>query len=332
MPASLHYIARHGARSLQSMDQHDQSLAARQQARWLAAASLARDRLAQFDPPFIWLEAGRRMAARLPLLRAQAQRVLDAGCAWGDGLGLLREQYPQALILGYEPSPRLAQVAASRFARRAWPRWLGGHGAVRVSPVDATDPEYPADVDVLWSNLYLGWQRERGAVLAAWRRQLRPDGALFFTAFGPDTLRELRAACAVAHCPSSVMDFPDMHDLGDELIHAGFADPVMDMDLVRMSWSSAEAALVELRALGAVPHPAHAPGLRTRRSWQRLVDALDAAAGPDGRVVLTFELIHGHAFRPRTERADRGVATFGVEQLRETARQPGLSAVTERKK
>lgn len=312
------------------MDQPEQLLAARRQARWLAAASLARDRLARLDPPFIWIEAGRRMAARLPLLRAQAQRVLDAGCAWGDGLGLLCKQYPRAVVLGYEPSPRLARVAATRFARRGWPRWLGRRGAVQVCPVDATDPEYPADADVLWSNLYLCWQRDRAAVLAAWRRQLRPEGAMFFTAFGPDTLKELRAACDAVGHPSTVMDFPDMHDLGDELVHAGFADPVMDMDLVRMSWATADAALNELRALGAVPHPAHAPGLRTPRAWRRLAEALDASAR-GGRVTLTFELVHGHAFRARTERADRGVATFGVEQLRKTARQPRLPAADGKK-
>ena len=306
------------------MDHPDQLLAAQQQARWLAAVSFARDRMARQPAPFIWLEAARRMAERLPLLRAQAQRVLDAGCAWGDGLDLLRKQYPRALILGYEPSPRLAQLAASRFGRRAWPRWLGRPGAVQVRAADATDPEYPAQADVLWSNLYLSWQRDRATVLAAWRRQLQPEGAMFFSTFGPDTLKELRAVCGAIGHSSTVMGFPDMHDLGDELVQAGFADPVMDMDLVRMSWRTAGAALRELRALGAVPHAVHGAGLRTPRSWQRLLDALDASAGPDGRVVLTFELIHGHAFRPRTERASMGMATFDVEQLRNTARQPGL--------
>ncbi len=306
------------------MDRPDQFLAAQQQARWLAAAACARDRLARLPAPFIWQEAARRMAERLPLLRMQARRVLDAGCAWGDGLALLHQQYPQAQILGYEPSPLLAQAAARRFARSGWARWFGRQSMVQVQAVDAADPEYPAQADVLWSNLYLDWQRDRAPVLAAWRRQLQPEGALFFTTFGPDTLKELAAVCRTIGYDSQPMTFTDMHDLGDELIQAGFADPVMDMELVRMTWASAQAALLELRALGAVPHAAHAPGLRTPRAWKRLTDALQATAGADGRISLTFELVYGHAFRPRTERAQAGQATFDVEQLRNTARQPGL--------
>lgn len=306
------------------MDRPDQFLAAQQQARWLAAVACARDRLARFDAPFIWQEAARRMAERLPLLRAQAQRALDAGCAWGDGLELLHQQYPQAQVLGYEPSPLLAQVAARRFARTGWARWFGRPSLVQVQAVDAADPEYPAQADVLWSNLYLAWHRDRAAVLAAWRRQLQPEGALFFTTFGPDTLKEIAVVCRAIGYDSQPMAFTDMHDLGDELVQAGFADPVMDMELVRMTWPSAQAALLELRALGAVPHAAHAPGLRTPRAWQRLTDALGATAGADGRITLTFELVYGHAFRPRTERAHAGQATFDVDQLRNTARQPGL--------
>lgn len=306
------------------MDRPDQILAAQQQARWLAATACARDRLARFDPPFIWLEAARRMAERLPLLRAQARRVLDAGCAWGDGLDLLRRQYPQAQILGYEPSPLLAQIAARRFARAGWARWFARRGQVQVQAVDAADPEYPAQADVLWSNLYLDWQCDRAPVLAAWRRHLQPEGALFFTTFGPDTLKELGAVCSAMGYGSRPMTFADMHDLGDQLVQAGFADPVMDMDLVRMSWPSAQAALLELRALGAVPHAARAAGLRTPRAWRRLTAALDATAGADGRITLTFELVYGHAFRPRTERARAGQATFDLDQLRRTARQPEL--------
>lgn len=306
------------------MDRPDQFHAAQQQARWLAAVACARDRLARFPAPFIWQEAARRMAERLPLLRNQARRVLDAGCAWGDGLDLLHKQYPEAQILGYEPSPRLAQIAARRFARSGWARWFGRPHRVQVQAVDAADPEYPALADVLWSNLYLDWQRDRAPVLAAWRRQLLPEGALFFTTFGPDTFKELGEVCRSVGHPSQPMAFPDMHDLGDELVQAGFADPVMDMELVRMTWPSAEAALEELRALGAVPHGAHAPGLRTPHAWQRLVDGLNDTRQSDGRISLTFELVYGHAFRPRTERARDGAATFDLEQLRNTARQPGL--------
>lgn len=297
---------------------------AQAQARWLEALAHARDRMARFDPPFIWQEAARRMASRLSLLRLQPQQVIDAACAWGDGLGLLRAQYPRAQVLGFEPAPALADVARQRQSGPIWRRLITGRSGPWVRTADIGDPEFPGQAELLWSNLDLHTYRDRAPVLAAWRRRLQPEGALFFTCFGPDTLRELGQACQRAGLPARIADFPDMHDLGDELVRAGFADPVMDMDMVRLSWADAAAALRELRGLGATPHPGRDRGLRTPRAWQRLLDALAAMAGADGRVQLRFEIIYGHAFRPRTERAERGTATFDLDSLRRTARHPGL--------
>jgi malonyl-CoA O-methyltransferase len=88
-----------------------------------------------------------------------------------------------------------------------------------------------------------------------------------------------------------------MHDLGDMLVAAGFADPVMDQETVTLTWPSGAALLDELRKLGANVDPRRFAGLRTPRWRRRLAEALEAQAGADGRPRLAFEVVYGHAFR-----------------------------------
>ncbi len=283
-----------------------------------AAARLARDRLASHQAPFVWQEAARRMAERLPLLRLQPQRVLDVGCAWGDGLDLLRSQYPHSELVGIEPSSRLAERARRQHASRGWFRRLRGAAACEVlaAELDGSPAFADAAAQLLWSNLALGWAADAGALFAAWNRLLRPDGVLMFTAFGPDTLRELRDP-EVAGLGMRVRDWTDMHDLGDLLMAQGFAEPVMDMEILRLHWADADAALRELAQLGRVPDSRAYAGLRTPRNWQRLREWLQARAAGSGhgQVELSFEIVYGHAFKPPTSRAEQGVVRIGVEQI-----------------
>ncbi len=291
-----------------------------------ASVRLARDRLARHGAPFLWSEAARRMAERLPLLRLSPELALDVGCAWGDGLALLRAQYPRARLLGAEPSAALA-ARARREQGGGWLRRLRAGGLTEVVQAELQAPPVEQGAaQLVWSNLALGWCPEPGTLFAAWNRVLRPDGVLMFTTFGPDTLRELRDPEAAA-LGAGAPQWPDMHDLGDLLVEQGFASPVMDMELLRLRWADADAALRELAQLGRPPHAAAWTGLRTPRQWRRLLDVLQAraAASPHGQVELSFELVYGHAFKPATSRAEAGVASIGLEQIggRGRHRSPG---------
>ncbi len=285
----------------------------------------ARDRLARRPAPFIWQEVARRMAERLPLLKLQPGSVFDMGCAWGDGLALLRHQYPQAQIVGVEPSALLADVARKAHAGRSWLRGLRGQGRTEVLTAPLSGPmaaqAAPSATQMLWSNLALPWVAELGAMFAVWHRALLPDGVLMFTTFGPDTLHELRQAQYrdIGVVPPA---YPDMHDLGDMLVQQGFAEPVMDMEMLHLHYARPEDALAELAELGRPAHAAAAHGLRTPRQWRALQHALLSQAEAAGltEVVLSFELVYGHAFKPATHAARAGVASFPVEQLRATGR------------
>jgi malonyl-CoA O-methyltransferase len=134
--------------------------------------------------------------------------------------------------------------------------------------------------------------------MAAWHRALAVDGFLMFATLGTGTLSGLRALYASEGWAAPFAPFVDMHDLGDMLLHAGFADPVMDQEQITLTWSSAEAALAELRGLGGNVAQSRDSGLRTRRWRDRLVQQLQAACSRGGRVELDFEIVYGHAFRP----------------------------------
>ena len=151
--------------------------------------------------------------------------------------------------------------------------------------------------DVAWSNLALQWVNDLPRAFAEFRRVLKVGGLLTFTTFGPDTLQEIRRAFARADGHTHTNRFADMHDVGDMLVHAGFADPVMDMEQITLTYETPEALLRELKRLGATNATRGRPhGLMGRARWQRMLDAL-AAMRRDGRIPATFEVVYGHAWK-----------------------------------
>jgi malonyl-CoA O-methyltransferase len=162
----------------------------------------------------------------------------------------------------------------------------------------------------------LHFTAEVPALLARWHRALAVDGFLMFSTLGPYTLRELAALYEAAGWGPPAAPLIDMHDLGDALVQAGFADPVMDQEMLTLTWSSPDAALAELRQLGGNAHRQRLAGLRTPRWRARLLDALAARADAQGRIALGFELVYGHAFRPAARAPLGGPTGVPVDELR----------------
>ena len=258
------------------------------------------------EPEFLLREVERRMLEHLDLVRLEPAVIVDAGCGRGAGLLALRQRYPGAALIGVdlaEAMARLARVALAPPPRGMLAR-LRGAPAVAPAHLLVADmmqlPLAPSSCELVWSNLALHWCAQPQEAIAQWHRVLRPGGLAMFSAFGVDTLMQLRSAGA------TLMDFPDMHDLGDALVHAGFADPVMDMERIDLSFASAAAALAEIRALGGNALRGRFRGLRggaTRRQWE---ERIGAEAGADGRVTVSFEIIYGHAWIPAAKRRADG--------------------------
>ncbi len=227
---------------------------------------------------------------------------------------LVGTRYPQAACTIVEPQPERADFAAKHLVPTWWRRWTGPR--VEVAP-DA--PEGQAQM--LWANMALHTAPDPQALIARWHQALAVDGFLMFSCLGPDSLRELRQIYARLGWPPAGPEFTDMHDWGDMLVHAGFAEPVMDMERITLTWSTPEALLEELRGLGANLHPGRFPGLRGRAWRERLLAALrNSLADTQGRLALTFEIVYGHALRPAPRPRVSSESSVSLQEMRQMLR------------
>lgn len=289
-----------------------------------APIDLARVRQLFGDPArvaesnFLRREVASRMHERLALVKIAPERVLDAGCGAGEDLALLQKSYPAAQIIGVDASAAMLQAAkgpapAARPLNQLLSRLMPAKTGVDLLSGDFGNlPLGPNSVDLVWSNLALHWHPQPDTAFAEWRRVLRVEGLLMFSNFGPDTFRELRTAFAAMDETPHALPFVDMHDFGDQLVEAGFSTPVMDMEQITVTYSTAEALLADVRALGGNPLATRRRGLIGRDAWNKLLAALEAQRRPDGKLGLTFEVIYGHAFRPvsRTTAAGEAIVRF----------------------
>jgi malonyl-CoA O-methyltransferase len=228
----------------------------------------------------------------------------------------LQARYPKAQSWLVCAQAQHAQVAQQALQTHWWQpsRWLGP----RVH--SGLPPEHSADM--LWANMQLHVAPDPQALLQAWHRALAVDGFLMFSCLGPDTLRELRQAYARVAWPEPAHEFTDMHDWGDMLVHAGFAEPVMDMERITLTYASPDSLLAELRGLGRNFHVQRFAGLRGRAWRQQLSEVLLSLARPEegGRLSLSFEIVYGHAMKP-APRPKRGPETeIGLDQMRQMLR------------
>ena len=267
---------------------------------------------------FLRREIASRMHERLSLVKIVPQRVLDAGCGAGPDLAVLQKTYPAAHIVGLDAAPGMLAAAGTPAPA---PRSLGSMLS-RLMPaktgVDLVCGDFgtlsfgPNSLDLVWSNLALHWHPQPDRVFAEWRRVLRVDGLLMFSNFGPDTFKELRTAFASMDETPHTLPFVDMHDFGDQLVEAGFSTPVMDVERITVTYGTAEALLADVRAIGGNPLATRRRGLVGRAAWRRMIDALEAQRGADGKIPLSFEVIYGHAFRPvpKTTAAGEAIVRF----------------------
>jgi len=279
--------------------------AVRHQTRRLAAAA---------QPPWLHEEVAGRMAERLTYIKLQPQRVLDASPALGASGELLRRAYPNATMLWHEADPALAARAAQA-RQRGWWQKLRGAASGQVDTLPAR-PE----VDLLWSNMALHACADLPGLLSRWQASIAVGGFVMFSCLGPDSFVELRPLYARNGWGRPAPDWWDMHDIGDLVLKAGFADPVMDQQRLRLTWGSPESLLADLRCLGGNLAPARLAGLRGRAWKQALLAELQTLRDGEGRLALTLELVFGHAFKAAPRLAVAAETHVSVDAMRATLR------------
>ncbi len=246
------------------------------------------------------------MIARLGWIAFVPECVLDLGCGTGQGAAALAARWPGARVVALDAAPRML-AEARRLAPAARIEWL----CAEAEAVPLPD----ASVDLVFSNLLLPWCEDVDAVFEETARILKPRGLFTFTTLGPDTLGELRAAWRAADGAAHVHPFTDMHDLGDGLVRAGFAEPVLDVSRYTLTYRDVGALMRDLKATGSQNAASARPRGLTGRG---LIAAMTEAYEPfraDGVLPASFEAVFGQAWGA-LERATRdGEFVFPVSHI-----------------
>ena len=250
---------------------------------------------------FLQQEVARRLAVHLDEIKLSPRRILDAGCGTGFAAPLLRARYPRADLIGLDVAEGMAAEMRRRHGLLGWRWWLARlrPAAPSLSVICGDMQQLPlarGSVEMVWSSLSLQWV-DLIPAFAECRRVLAPEGLLLFATLGPDTLKELRAASTEIDGYTHVNRFVDMHDVGDALVRAGFAHPVMEMEHLTLTYPDLRGVLADLKGIGGqTVLSGRRSGLMGKSAWTRLAANYEAFRREDGRLPATYEVVYGHAW------------------------------------
>jgi malonyl-CoA O-methyltransferase len=254
-----------------------------------------------------------RLLERLDIARLQPAVVLDLGAGTGHAARALKQRYPGSIVIALDLSEGMLQQAARQ--QRLFRRFQRLAGDAQRLPLQ------DSSIDLVFSNLLLEWCADPDAVFSEIRRILRPHGLFTFTTLGPDTLKELRAAWRRIDAHVHVHRFIDMHDLGDALMRARFAEPVMDVERLTVTYGGMRRLMTELKASGSSNVAlGRRRGLINRGQLQALEQHGDSSMR-EGVLPVSVEVIYGQAWggEPRPSRP-AGNFLFPIEGLRGSRR------------
>ena len=250
---------------------------------------------------------------RLDLVKLEPEVVMDLGAGTGHATLELKRRYRGSRVVAADLAEGMLREAGRRqsLLRRF----------DRVGADAAALPLRDGSVDLIFSSLMLQWCPDPDAVLRECRRVLKPGGLLTFTTLGPDTLVELRRAWLAADASHPhVNTFLDMHDLGDALVRAGLAEPVMDVERYTLTYDEVRGLMRDLKAIGAHNAATGRPkGLTGKRTLGRMIEAYETFRREDGRLPATYEVVFGQAWGPvgpvRTKMAGMGETRIPVGSI-----------------
>ncbi|HEY0684504.1 MAG TPA: malonyl-ACP O-methyltransferase BioC [Steroidobacter sp.] len=252
------------------------------------------------DAAAVPTEIRNRLLERLDLVKLQPKVVLDLGAGTGHASKALKHRYKTAEVIALDIAPGML-VEANR--RQSWLKRFH-----RVAADAHRLPFKDSSAQLVFSNLMLEWCHDPDAVFQEIRRVLQPGGLLTFATLGPDTLRELREGWRKIDPHPHVHRFIDMHDLGDALVRAGLAEPVMDTERLTVTYPHLDALMTELAATGSTNLAyGRSRALTPKGHLASLREALRKVSG-EGALPVSVEVVYGHAWatelRPQRRAGD----------------------------
>lgn len=230
-----------------------------------------------------------RLLQRLEYIHCEPAAIIDIGCGTGRAVETLQQKYPGSNIVSLDLAFSMLEQTRKRY---------GLFRKKRLVNADMEQmPFAEGSFDLLFSNLALQWINDLTGTLGEMARVGRSGGLLMFTTFGPSTLSELRESWEAIDAGPHVHLFIDMHDIGDGLMAAGFSQPVVDSEIIRLEYGSFRQVLEDLKNIGASnADKGRNRGLMTPRKLDRLEQSYRQWGYQQGKFIASYEVIYGHAW------------------------------------
>ena len=224
------------------------------------------------DPDFVCAITRDGILSRLEPLVVDANTILDLGSAAGATGRVVRKRFRRAHVVALDSSlPMLAQARAKK-------SWLHKSSFVQADAMQL--PFATGSFDLVVANQLLPWLPKPDSAFSEIARVLKKGGVFAFATLGP-----VSPAFSV---------LPDMHDIGDGLVRAGFADPVLDVDRLTVDYEDPGRLQDDMTSLGPF--------------------AVFENATPPPGLSLELELVYGHCWG-RGPRLDPGNITIDANRI-----------------
>lgn len=263
-----------------------------------------RDMLRRFDraapnfdsADFVHQEAFKGLLERMSPLVITPKKILDLGAGTGRSSRALAKAYPRSRVVALDLSSGMLRIARKRKS------FLSRTSEVQGNAVKL--PFRSGSFDFVCANLLLPWIDDLPGFFGEVARVLKKGGVFTFATLGPDTFAEIRRAWSSVEPGVPVRTFPDMHDVGDALMKTGLSEPVLDVDLLTVTYNEKTTLYRDLDACAA--RNCLSGRRRTLTGKNRLgrVEKALFAQAIDGALSLTLEMVYGHAWGTGSRQAD----------------------------
>ncbi len=235
-------------------------------------------------------EVCKRLLEKLEVVKIKPRFILDAGTGTGSAIPTLFKRYKKAQVVALDLSENMLEKCRQQGSFLRSPHLV----CADIENLPFTNNVF----DLVYSSLSLQWCNDLNAALLEAKRVLKPGGLFVFSTFGPDTLKELRSSWASVDNANHVNQFIDMHDIGDALLFDGFAEPVMEAEILTVTYNSVDEVMIDLKAIGANVTAQHSrTGLGGKAALQKLRKNYERFRQND-LLPASYEIIYGHAWKP----------------------------------
>lgn len=255
------------------------------------------------------------MLNRLDLVKIMPEKILDMGCGTGHASLALAKHFKKSQVVSLDIAMAMLKKAQTLSPLQKAKKWLGISQQQYLCADIEHLPIADNSIGLLWSNLAVQWCNDLDLVFTEAQRVLQPEGLLMFSTFGPDTLKELRAATHIDGEHVSVSRFIDMHDIGDALVRAGFSAPVLDVERYTLTYDDVKSVMRDLKAIGA--HNAadgRVRGLQGKGFLKNITEQYEKFR-QNGKLPATFEVVYGHAWVNASKTAPKQKMSDGASPI-----------------